>query len=84
MATRLKLKRLDLRKSDKHNHPDVVPEDRYYLARVGDSLYLGTFSKQWYGLNFDCDWGVSGMQFDAPGTNRSDWKELWEIQGIKP
>lgn len=75
------LKPIDLSKAVDSNHPDIVPGSRYYLAIINGIPYFGTFSKQWYGLNFNSGWGVSGHQFDAPGTNASDWHALWEVTG---
>lgn len=82
MTTRSKpkLTEIDLSLAVEHNHPHIKPGKTQYLAKFkGDNrLYLGTFSKEWYGLNFDCDWG--GRQFDAPGYNSSSWKRLWVIE----
>lgn len=68
------------------DHPDIQL-DRWYLAEIQNGkkpMYLtGTFSRQWYGLNFDCDWGGSGLQFDKPGTNKSSWLRLWLLEPTK-
>lgn len=84
---RLRLKEIGLAKIDKHgkrNGKPIIKERTYYLARIGANLYFGRFSRQWYGWNFDDGWGASGHQFDPPGTNRSDWKQLWEVVSYFP
>lgn len=76
-----RLERINLRKADRHEHPDIKVGSRYlYLARWGGNYYLGSFSRQHYGLNFDCDFGFSGLQFDAPGYNASLWEGLWRVR----
>ena len=74
----MKLKKINLKKSDGHNHPDIKVGKKRYLAKINGELFTGCFSREWYGLNFD-GWNHMGIQFDAPGTNASDWEELWEI-----
>ena len=75
-----KVKKLDMSKANGHNHPDIKPNKGLYLCGFtgGYGWHIGRFSKQWYGLNFD---GIydAGLQFDAPGQNASDWREIWEI-----
>ena len=72
----MKLIEIDLTKGSGHSHPEIE-RDRFYLAKYGGGLYFGKFSFQWYGLNFDCGFGGSGIQFDTPGSNSSDWQQLW-------
>jgi len=86
--SQVKLKRIDLSKAVKSDHPDIkVGDEHRYLARVqmshGDVLVAGSFSREWYGLNFHWFWGASTFQFDAPGYNGSTWIELWEIVSPK-
>jgi hypothetical protein len=80
-----KLKKIDLNKADEHNHPDIKMRV-WYLAKIDGSWYTGKFSRQWYGLNFDTDSFAfgAGIQFDEPGTNCSDWEELYELVTRKP
>lgn len=73
----MKLKKIDLKKSDKHTHPDIKL-NKWYLAKVSGNYSAGMLTKQWYGLNFDGFYSA-GLQFDAPGTNASRWQALWEI-----
>jgi hypothetical protein len=83
--TQPKLTELDLSKAVRHTHPDIVADaDHHYLAQINGRLHFGTFSEQHYGLNFNCNWGASGMQFDAPGSNYSRWQRLWliEVPGV--
>lgn len=44
-------------------HDDISPM-KHYLAKIYDVWYLGHFSEQWYGWNFD-DWGTSGIQLSS-------------------
>ncbi len=77
-----KLLPIDLSRSDGHTHPDIKTDGRYYLCRIGGGLFCGKFRPVWFGLNFS-PWinGPVGIQFDAPGTNRSHWEAVWEITG---
>lgn len=83
-----KLKAIDLAKcctidSDQeacHDHPDIQPE-KQYLAKIAGEWFCGYFNREWYGWNFDGWW--NNLQLDKPGTNGSDWEELYEIQTTK-
>lgn len=75
---KLRLKEISLKGIDKKGSGRISTR-KQYLADFGCGLHFGQFTKQWYGLNFDCDWGASGMQFDPPGENSSDWHQLWEV-----
>lgn len=82
----MKLKEIDLTKCRTYpgggggltDHPDITPGKKYLVHYNGD-VYTGTFSYEWYGLNFN---GIydAGAQFDAPGTNSSVWEKVFEIQ----
>lgn len=74
----MKLKKINLKKGDEHNHPDIQVGRSYYLAKIDGQLYVGKFSREWYGLNFGYDDGA-GVQFDTPGFNGSEWQALWKI-----
>jgi hypothetical protein len=64
-----------------HTHPDIKVGQKYqYLCLIDGRFYIGSFRKVWFGLNFDGWGGRSGLQLDAPGTNCSDWQQIWEIQ----
>jgi hypothetical protein len=77
-----RLKRIDLQKAHQHECPGVVADGKTeYLARIGGQFFAGTFSRQWYGLDFQ-GWHGMGYQFDAPGENASTWEELWEIRPV--
>lgn len=74
------LTRIPIHKAKGHECPGI--ETGYkaqYLIRWKGRYYLGTFSRQWYGLSFN---GVfdAGLQFDAPGENKSDWQAIWRIR----
>ena len=79
-----RLRRINLRHAVEHEHPDIKVGRTKYLARIDGEWYFGRFSRQWYGLHFDCDFGCSGIQFDAPGSNESSWERLFEIQFRRP
>jgi len=68
---------IDLSKGRKSDHPDVTT-DRLYLVKVAGEWHFGRFSRQHYGLNFT-NWGRSGLQFDTPGYNSSEWERIVEI-----
>lgn len=74
----MKLKKIDLSKGQGHNHPDIKIGVNYLAVRDGGWMAAGIFDRQWYGLHFD-GFHSCGLQFDTPGTNYSDWKELYEI-----
>jgi hypothetical protein len=69
---------IDLSKAVKHDHPDIVPNDKTYLVKIHGGWFFGPFTRQWYGLSFS-NWGWSGAQFDAPGWNSSKWERVIEI-----
>jgi len=76
----MKLKKLDLAKRKKGEHPDIN-ESSYYLAKIDGCWYADTFTRQWYGLNFD---GVytAGKQLWTIGLSekgKDGWEELYEI-----
>lgn len=77
-AKNIKLKRIPLRGINKDGSGRINLR-KEYIADFGSGLYIGRFSRQWYGLNFDCDWGASGIKFDPPGENSSQWAAIWEI-----
>lgn len=70
--------RLDLNKSDKHEHPDIRTDGTRYLVKYNDRWHIGTFSRQWYGLNFNGIY-MAGCQFDEPEWNSSEWQEVIEF-----
>ena len=47
-----------------------------YLVLYNGQFHVGTFEKQWYGLNFN---GIywAGAQYDPPGENYSGWQKIW-------
>lgn len=78
---KIKLIELDMTKSKGHEHPDIN-RDKEYLILYDGTLYAGTFTRQWYGWNFN-EVYHAGVQFDEPGTNMSSWQQIWEIKRIK-
>lgn len=75
--TMVKLKQLDLSKGKEHTHPDISLK-KSYLVKIGREWFAGKFAKEWFGLTF-IGWYGTFYQYDTPGTNRSDWKEIYEI-----
>lgn len=71
------LKEIDLSKGNGHEHPDIKLDNTTYLAKIGGHYSVGTFFEQWFGLSFNDNF--CNPQFDAPGFNKSDWENLWEI-----
>lgn len=84
--TKIRLVEIDLSKSGPfedggcHDHPKISCK-KNYLAKIGGSFYAGKFNRQWFGLNFD-GWIGGSLQYDTPGTNSSDWQQLWEIVAL--
>lgn len=54
-----------------------IKEGVPYLCLIDGEYYAGTFSREWYGLNFD---GVydTGYQLDYEG-----WERVWRIVAPK-
>ena len=77
-----KLIKLDMRKSNKHEHPDI-DLDKTYMCSIDGRFYVGQFDRQWYGLNFSWPWSGVGKQFDAPGFNSSKWEQIWEVRKVE-
>jgi len=76
----LKLHEIDLSKAEKHNCPGLNETDDF-LCLIDGRLFVGRFSQQWYGWNFDGWTSCScGLQFDAPGWNCSYWEQVWRIE----
>lgn len=69
---------LNMELADGHNHPQIKVDETQYLVKLKGEFFCGRFNKEWFGLNFD-GW-YNSIQFDAPGTNRSNWEQIWEIQ----
>lgn len=76
----MKLTRISFRKAKEHECPAIKVGERYkYIAVMDDGrMAIGSFERQWYGLNFDGFYDT-GLQFDAPGYNNSSWKKLYKI-----
>lgn len=62
-----------------HFHPDITTKDTY-LVLIGKRFFCGKFNLQWYGYNFDGWINSVGLQLDAPGTNASEWQQIWKIE----
>ena len=74
-----KLKPVDLSKAKGHQCPGVkTGRKTTYLAKIAGEFHTGHFGREWYGLNFEAVYDA-GLQFDAPGSNSSDWQALWEL-----
>jgi hypothetical protein len=50
-----------------------IKENTNYLCLIYGQYCAGSFSRQWYGWNFN-GWGASGCQLKSPGI-----EALWEI-----
>ena len=72
-----KLVKIDLTKGDldKCEHPDIK-KHQYYLAKIDGNWYADTFSKQWYGWNFN---GVYSAGYQL---SYGEWEELYEIRSV--
>ena len=77
----IRLKRIDLSQSQEHDCPGIHPK-RSYLCKIGGRWFAGTFSRVWFGLSFE-GWYDTPLQFDAPGTNGSNWEEVYKIQSLR-
>jgi hypothetical protein len=77
-SKKIRLKPIDLSKAKEHECPGIEPGKRQYLCLIDGKFFVGTFGRQWYGLNFE-GWYDVGLQFDAPGWNSSNWQAVWEI-----
>ena len=76
---RIELIELDMSKAREHEHPDISA-DKEYLILYDDDLFVGTFNRVWFGWNFN-GWHAP-LQLDEPGTNKSDWQQIWEIKRV--
>jgi hypothetical protein len=65
-------------KSFEHEHPALNSKDTF-LCLIGSDFFAGKFSKKWFGWSFGGWVNPAGYQFDAPGWNSSDWKQIWKI-----
>ena len=68
----IKLMPIDISKIDENEHPDLRA-NTYYLARIRGAWYAGTFTKQWYGWNFNAV-NPAGYQLSY-----GNWEQLYEI-----
>jgi len=71
-------KELDLSLAVKHEHPDIKAGPQY-LCQIDGKWFMGEFSREWYGWNFEGWLNDSGLQFDAPGWNSSSWQRVFEM-----
>ena len=81
---KIKLKEIDLSKRKKGEHPDIR-ENTYYLAKIYNGFYAGTFRKQWYGWNFNAVYDA-GKQLWTTGLSekgKDGWQKLYEIINIE-
>jgi len=71
------LKEIDLSKRNKGEHPDLK-EHTQYLVKIEETWYAGTFSKLWYGWNFN-NYGWSSYQLWYGKEGADDWEKIYEI-----
>ncbi len=70
----MKLKKISLKKAVESECPTIKVGTRYtYLCKIDGEWFVGSFDRQWYGLNF------THCQFDAPGYNSSGWEEVYQL-----
>lgn len=74
-----KLIPLDMSKSKEHSHPDINCRNTY-LCLIDREFFVGKFTREWYGFNFEGWYSDSGLQFDAPGFNCSKWQQIWKVK----
>ena len=74
----MRLKKIDLTKAVKHECPGIKLGKTSYLVKHGGQWFAGIFSRLWFGLSF-FGWFGGPLQFDAPGTNCSEWEAVYEI-----
>lgn len=76
---KVSLIQVDLTQAKGHECPGIKAGSTEYLILHDGQFHAGTFGREWYGLNFN---GVydAGLQFDAPGSNGSDWQAVWRIK----
>ena len=77
----LSLVEIDLSRGKENFHPDIILDDQLYLAKCAGRFETGYFYKVWYGYNFSGFYDA-GLQFDTPGSNGSNWEQLWEIHTV--
>jgi len=70
---------IDLSKAKGHSHPEIKV-GKQYLCKIDGEWFMGSFSREWYGLNFDGWVNDTGLQFDEPGTNASTWERVFEME----
>lgn len=73
-----KLKRINLLKIKETKdgrciHPNIKCLRKHYMICYDGSLYVGVFTEQWYGLNFNGAYD-SGVQL-----NDDNITDIWEI-----
>ena len=75
-ATAFSVKEIDLLLRKGCDHPHVFADyKKQYLAKIAGRWVIGTFTRQWYGLNFRREYDVTcGHQLDY-----NDWEKLFEI-----
>jgi len=88
----LHLKPIDLSKSTDCDHPDIKTDGTQYLVRYRNchdkaEWRIGSFSRQWFGINFDL--GTHSVHFDdARYQHRSNhtprFLAVFEIQDEDP
>lgn len=80
-AMQLSLKEIDLSQTSKDGGAGLEAGPTY-LVLYGGSYYVGSFSTQWYGLNFN---GIydAGAQYDPPGNNYSEWQRIWRLDNAE-
>ena len=62
---KITLKKIDLRKADECEHPDISSKKNYLVVYNGNKI-IGKFSRVWYGWSFDYFWSaVAGIQLDS-------------------
>lgn len=75
-ASAFSVKEIDLSLRKGCDHPQIFADHtKQYLAKINGRWVIGTFNRQWYGLNFSREYDITcGHQLDS-----KDWEKLFEI-----
>ena len=73
-----KLIKLDMRKSNKHEHPDI-DESKTYMCSIDGEFYTGKFSKVMINLSTgEFCWDMRNV-----GILDDKWEAIWEVRKVE-
>jgi len=61
-----------------YSHP-LIQEGIYYLAKIDKRWYAGTFSKLWYGWNFNAVYDAGKQLEHGDHPKNAGWEQLYII-----